>query len=212
MASQQVTGRPLDTICGAPVETGRFLQLAVGIAAALAELHSRNIIHKNIEPRNILIDPETSAVMLTGFSSTSLLPQEYPAGTSYRNIEVTPGYMSPEQTGRMNRAVDYRTDLYSLGVTFYEMLTGALPFRAGDILEWVHCHIARTPRPPTELVPELPTTLSDIVTKLLAKNPEERYQTASGLQYDLEKCLRQWEAGQEIQPFPWENGTYPTGC
>jgi PAS domain S-box-containing protein len=202
MASRQVTGRPLDTLCGTPVETGRFLRLAAGIAAALAELHGREIIHRNIEPRNILIDPETSAVMFTGFSSTPLLPQEYPAGTSYRNIEVTPAYMSPEQTGRMNRAVDYRTDLYSLGVTFYEMLTGALPFRAGDILEWAHCHIARTPRSPTELVPEIPTMLSEIVTKLLAKNSEERYQTASGLQYDLEKCLEQWEAWQEIQPFP----------
>ena len=201
MAAQQETGRPLDTICGEPVETGRFLRLAAGIAAAVAELHGRNVIHEHIEPRNILVDPETSAVMLAGIPATTLLQQDVPIGTIPRNIETTPAYMSPEQTGRLNRSVDHRTDLYSLGVTFYEMLTGALPFQAGDILEWVHCHIARVPQPPTNVLPQIPRALSDIVMKLLEKDPEDRYQTAPGLRYDLEQCLDQWEAGKKIEPF-----------
>ena len=195
---KDTSGRSLDTFCGTPMEPGRFLHLAIGITTALAELHKRNITHKSISPRTILINPETFAVIITGFSPGSRRPNESAA----QNNEAAPAYMSPEQTGRMNRAVDHRTDLYSLGVTFYEMLTGTLPFEAGDILEWVHCHIARSPRPPTEVAPETPRMLSDMVMKLLAKNPEERYQTASGLKSDLERCLEQWEARKEIEPFP----------
>jgi serine/threonine protein kinase len=184
------------------METGRFLRLAAGIAAALAELHGRNTIHTKIETRNILIDPETFTVTLTGFPATQLPRQEYPADMIPQNIEATPAYISPEQTGRMNRSVDHRTDLYSLGVSFYEMLTGTLPFQAGDILEWVYCHIARMPRPPMDVIGTISPMLSQIVMKLLSKDPEERYQTASGLPHDLEKCLGQWEAMNEIESFP----------
>jgi serine/threonine protein kinase len=148
--------RELDTLCGAPMETGRFLRLSADIEAALAELHSRNIIHEHIGPRNILVDPETSAIKFTGFSTTSLLPQEHPNSTTPRNIKIMPAYMSPEQTGCMNQSVDYRTDLYSLGVTFYEMPIGMLPFQAVDILDWVHSHIVRTPIPPGKVAPEVP--------------------------------------------------------
>ena len=192
------SGRSLDALCGTPMDPGPFLHLAIGITAALAELHKQNIIHKSISPRTILINPETFAVTITGFSPDSRLPNEYPA----QHIEVAPAYMSPEQTGRMNRAVDHRSDLYSLGVTLYEMLTGTLPFQAGDIMEWVHSHIARSPRPPMEVIPEIPPILSDIVMKLLAKNADERYQTALGLKYDLEKCLKQWEVAKTVQRFP----------
>jgi PAS domain S-box-containing protein len=193
--------RRLDTLLGAPMQTGRFLRLAAGIAAVLAELHSRKIIHEHIEPRNILVDPETFAVKLTGVPETSFQSLEYPVSTTPLNVELMPAYMSPEQTGRMNRSIDHRTDLYSLGVTLYEMLTDAVPFQAVDILEWAHCHIARTPRPPKEVIPDIPFVLSDMVMKLLEKDPEERYQTAAGLRYDLEKCIGQWEAAGEIEQF-----------
>ena len=195
---KDTSGVALDTLCGTPMEPGRFLPLAIGITTSLAELHKQNIIHMSISPRTILINPETFAVTITGFSPASRLPDEYPA----QDAEVAPAYMSPEQTGRMNRVVDHRSDLYSLGVTLYEMLTGTLPCQASGILEWVHCHIARSPRPPIEVAPEPPRMLSDIVMKLLAKNPEERYQTAFGLKSDLERCLELWEASREIEPFP----------
>src|ERR1700686_3428748 len=116
-------------------------------------------------------------------------------------IAGTLGYMAPEQTGRMNRSVDSRSDLYALGVTFYEMLTGQLPFTAADPMEWVHCHIARQPKPPEEQVAGIPRPLAAMVMKLLAKNAEERYQTAAGVEADLRRCLAEWEATGCIAPF-----------
>src|ERR1700722_11863449 len=110
--------------------------------------------------------------------------------------------MAPEQTGRMNRSIDSRSDLYSLGITLYEMLTGALPFKAADAMEWVHCHIARQPVPLEEHAAEIPKPLSDVVIKLLAKTAEERYQTAAGVEAALRRCLTAWESFGRIDPFP----------
>ncbi|PTL82111.1 AAA family ATPase [Vitiosangium sp. GDMCC 1.1324] len=195
-------GESLDHFLGAPMPTERFLDLAVRIAAAVSELHERDIIHKDLKPQNILVKATTGQVKLTGFGLASRLPREHNAPESPNLIEGSLPYLAPEQTGRMNRAIDSRADLYALGVTFYEMLTGRLPFEARDPLEWVHCHVARAPPPPSALVPELPELLSAIVLKLLAKMAEERYQTARGLQHDLERCLAESRAKGRLEPFP----------
>ncbi|WP_165373428.1 serine/threonine protein kinase [Sorangium cellulosum] len=183
-----------------PVGITAFLEVAVRIADALAELHQRGLVHRNIKPHNILVE-ETGAAGFTGPSATSPLPREAPLVKSPRTIEGTLAYMSPEQTGRMNRWIDYRTDFYSLGVTFYEMLTGRLPFEASDALEWVHCHVARLPPAPAEIEPAIPAPLSDLVMKLLAKAAEDRYQSAAGLRLDLERCREEWLARGRIAPF-----------
>jgi predicted ATPase/signal transduction histidine kinase/tRNA A-37 threonylcarbamoyl transferase component Bud32 len=195
-------GEPLSRLLGAPMPLDRFLPLARRIVEALAALHQREIIHKDLKPQNILINTDTSEIKLADLGLASRLPREPQAARSPELIEGSLPYLSPEQTGRMNRSLDSRTDLYSLGVTLYELLTGRLPFDAKDPLEWLHCHIARIPRAPTELVPELPEILSTIVMKLLAKMPEERYQTARGLHRDLTRCLEQWRAHGRIDPFP----------
>ena len=130
---------------------------------------------------------------LTGFGIASRLPRERQALEPPETIAGTLAYMAPEQTGRMNRSIDSRSDLYSLGVTFYQMLTGALPFTASDPMEWVHCHIARQPLPPSERLANVPAAVSQIIMKLLAKTAEERYQTAAGVERDLRRCLADWE-------------------
>ena len=138
------------------MEMGRFLRLATGISAALRQLHERGLIHKDIKPTNMLVDSATGQVWLTGFGIASRLPRERQSPEPPELIAGTLAYMAPEQTGRMNRSVDSRSDLYALGVTFYEMLTGTLPFTAADPMEWVHCHIARQPAPPNERVAGVP--------------------------------------------------------
>ncbi|WP_438022824.1 AAA family ATPase [Sorangium sp. So ce233] len=195
-------GCSLDRLLGAPMELGRFLRIAAGIAAALADVHAEGIVHRDIKPQNIIVDAESGEVRIANFELASLLPKEQSHGQSPSVIEGSLGYMSPEQTGRMNRAIDHRTDLYSLGVTLYEMLTGVLPCSAGDALEWVHWHAAVLPRPPAELVPGLPPPVSEIVMKLLAKAAEDRYQSASGLKRDLERCLERIATSWHIAPFP----------
>ncbi|TAD86169.1 MAG: serine/threonine protein kinase [Oscillatoriales cyanobacterium] len=166
-----------------------FLTIGIQLAKGLGNIHQHQIIHKDIKPQNIIINPSNNCVKITDFSIASRLIREN-ATASYCNLlEGTLAYMSPEQTGRMNRAIDYRSDFYSLGVTFYEMLTGELPFSAIDPLELVHCHIARTAPSPRSLNPEIPEAISGIVMKLLAKTAENRYQTAEGLKFDLETCL-----------------------
>jgi PAS domain S-box-containing protein len=192
-------GEPLNRLLGQPLELTRFLPLAIDIAAALAQVHARGLIHKDIKPANILVD-SGGKVRLTGFGIASRLPRERLAPEPPEIIAGTLAYMAPEQTGRMNRSIDSRSDLYSLGVTFYEMLTGALPFAAVDPLEWIHCHIARRPIPPGERV-LLPAPLSDIVMKLLSKTAESRYQTAAGLASDLRFCRAQWEQYARIDSF-----------
>jgi PAS domain S-box-containing protein len=194
-------GEPLDRLMGEPLELGLFLRLAVGLVAALRELHARGIIHKDVKPSNVLVDAATGQVWLTGFGIASRLPRERQAPESPEVIAGTLAYMSPEQTGRMNRSIDSRSDLYSLGVTLYEMLTGGLPFVASEPMEWVHCHIARQPAPPAEQRKEVPLVVSAIVMRLLAKTPEERYQTAAGVEHDLRRCLAEWQAEGRIDDF-----------
>jgi hypothetical protein len=194
-------GEPLDRLLGQPMGLSRFLRFAVGLAAALGKLHQQGLIHKDIKPANILVDSATGAVWLTGFGIASRLPRERQSAEPPEMIAGTLAYMAPEQTGRMNRSIDSRSDLYSLGVTFYEMLTGVLPFTASDPMEWVHCHIARQPVAPDQYAKEIPAPLSAIVMKLLAKTAEERYQTAAGVARDLWGCLTEWEAHCRVDPF-----------
>jgi AAA ATPase domain/Protein kinase domain len=179
------------------------LRLAIGIAMALAKVHQRGLIHKDLKPGHILVDRASGEVRLTGFGIASRLPREHLAPEPPEVIAGTLAYMAPEQTGRMNRSVDARSDLYALGVTLYQMLTGGLPFTAPDLMELVHCHIARRPVPPAERAPGLPVAISAIVMKLLAKTTEDRYQTAAGVAADLRHCLTAWEtSGSSVEPFP----------
>src|SRR6267142_1729717 len=187
-------GEPLDRLIGQPLDVAHFLRIAIPLAGALRRMHEHGFIHKDIKPANILVDSASGGVWLTGFGIASRLPRERQAPKPPEVIAGTLAYMAPEQTGRMNRSVDSRSDLYALGVTFYEMLTRQLPFTAADPMEWVHCHIARQPVPPNERVAGIPGPLSALVVKLLAKTAEERYQTAAGVEADLRRCLAEWEA------------------
>jgi PAS domain S-box-containing protein len=195
-------GEPLATLLGEPMELGHFLGLAIGIASALGKVHQRGLVHKDIKPANILVNGADAEVRLTGFGIASRLSRERQAPEPPEVIAGTLAYMAPEQTGRMNRSIDARSDLYALGVTFYQMLTGTLPFNASDAMEWVHCHVARQPMPPSERVKEIPGAVSAIIMKLLAKTAEERYQTAAGIERDLRRCLEQWEAESRVGEFP----------
>jgi serine/threonine protein kinase len=182
-------GEPLDRLIGDPMETGRFLELAVSLTAALGRLHGAGLVHKDIKPANVLVDAAAGRVWLTGFGIASEFARVGQSPAPPEIIAGTLAYMAPEQTGRMNRSVDARSDLYALGVTLYQMVTGVLPFAAADAMEMVHCHIARRPVPPTERTPGVPPAVSAVVMKLLAKTPEDRYQTAAGLNDDLRRCL-----------------------
>jgi serine/threonine protein kinase len=195
-------GDPLDLQLGRPLGITEFLRIGISLARALRQVHARGLIHKDIKPANILVDVASSGVWLTGFGIASRLPRERANPEPPDEIAGTLAYMAPEQTGRMNRSIDTRSDLYSLGVTFYETLTGMLPFTAADPMEWVHCHIARQPVPPDQKAAETPRTLSAIVMKLLAKTAEERYQTAAGVEADLRRCLEEWESRGRVDPFP----------
>jgi predicted ATPase/signal transduction histidine kinase/GAF domain-containing protein len=183
-----------------PLELQVFLQLATSLSAALREVHRRGLVHKDIKPQNILMDTEGN-VRLTGFGIASRLSRERHGPATFA-VEGTPMYMSPEQTGRTNRSIDSRSDLYSLGVTLYELLTGGLPFIASDPMEWIYCHIARKPTRPSERVVGLPAAIEAVILKLLAKSAEDRYQTAGGLETDLRICLAAWQAHQRIDSFP----------
>jgi serine/threonine protein kinase len=194
-------GAPMDQLLGRPLDVPHFLRLAIPLAGALRRVHEQGLIHKDIKPANILVDEANGGVWLTGFGIASRLPRERQVPAPPEVIAGTLAYMAPEQTGRMNRSVDSRSDLYALGVTFYEMLTGQLPFAAADPMEWVHCHIARRPMPPDQRVGGVPAPLSAMVVKLLAKTGEERYQTATGLEADLRRCLAEWETTGRIGTF-----------
>ena len=191
-------GAPVERLLDRPLDVSDFLRIAIPLAAALRRVHERGLIHKDIKPGNILADAASGRAWLTGFGIASRLPREHQVPAPPEVIAGTLAYMAPEQTGRMNRSVDSRSDLYALGVTFYEMLTGTLPFVAADPMEWVHCHIARQPVPPHERVADVPGALSAIVMKLLAKTAEERYQTAAGVEADLRRGLAEWERNGRI--------------
>ncbi len=180
---------------GLPLE--RFLDLAARLSSMLGEIHARNVIHKDIKPANIIIKGETVKIADLGIASR--LNREEESGRHLAGLEGTLAYMSPEQTGRMNRSIDYRSDFYSLGATFYEMLTGAPPFSAEDPMEMVHRHIARNPPSPETKRPDVPFAVSAIVMKLLAKTAEDRYQSIHGLRSDLEKCLREYREKGRIE-------------
>ncbi|MGB3650359.1 MAG: AAA family ATPase [Rivularia sp. (in: cyanobacteria)] len=188
-------------ISNCKLELLEFLNIAVQLAKGLVSLHSHNIIHKDIKADNIVINHKTGQVKLTDFSIASRLSNEKLQLTNPNQLEGTLTYMSPEQTGRMNRVLDYRTDFYSVGVTFYEMLTGRLPFQSSDPLELIHSHIAKQPVAIQELNLEVPNAIANVVEKLMAKNAEDRYQTAKGLLADLELCREQLEMTGTIIEF-----------
>jgi PAS domain S-box-containing protein len=194
-------GEPLSRLVGQPMDIGQFLRLAISLAGALAQVHARGLIHRDIKPANALVNSGSAQVWLTGFGVASRLPRERQSLGPPELIAGTLAYMAPEQTGRVNRSVDSRSDLYSLGITFYEMLTGGLPFMASDPMEWVHCQIAKQPAQPTSIRPDIPALVSAIAMKLLSKAAEERYQTAAGVEDDLRRCLRQWENQGRIFDF-----------
>ncbi|MER8854741.1 MULTISPECIES: AAA family ATPase [Mesorhizobium] len=202
---QDPGGEPLDRAIeqhkGHPIDLPRFLRIAIGMTAALGQVHRQGLIHKDINPANALVD-DFGHVWLTGFGVASRLPRQRQSPEAPEFIAGSLPYMAPEQTGRMNRSIDSRSDLYSLGITLYEILTGRLPFTASDPMEWVHCHIARLADSPSERVSQIPQVLSSIVMKLLLKTAEERYQTAGGVEADLRRCLMEWQLHGRIEPFP----------
>lgn len=181
--------------CSLPIE--RFLDLAVRLSEILGNIHQHNITHRDIKPRNILINPDEDLVKITDFGIATEIKEIYDPGI----IEGTLAYISPEQTGRINCAVDYRTDLYSLGVTFYELITGKVPFMSTDPMELIHCHIAKSPIPPEQVNAQVPIQISRVVMKLLSKAPEDRYQNSFGLMTDLRFCLEQLQNSGRIESF-----------
>ena len=195
-------GQVLASLLGKPWDVGPFLRVAAGLASTLSGLHLRSLVHKDMKPSNVLVDVATGRAWLAGFGLTARLTREGHALGAPQAVAGTLAYMAPEQTGRMNRLVDTRSDLYSVGVTLYEMLTGTLPFKASEPMEWIHCHIARQPAAPDERVHGIPAMLSAIVLKLLSKNAEDRYQTARGLEADLRRCLSNWDAVGRTEQFP----------
>ena len=178
-----------------------FLRIAIATTESLQQIHSANIIHKDINPSNIVFNPKTEQLKIIDFGISTQLTRENYTIKNLNILEGTLAYMSPEQTGRMNRSLDYRTDFYSLGATFYELLTGQLPFDTQDVLELVHSHLAQQPLSPSQVNPEIPQILSDIVMKLMGKNAEERYQSAIGIKLDLEECLKQLQNTNNISVF-----------
>jgi predicted ATPase/two-component sensor histidine kinase len=193
-------GLPLSSFRRQSPDLERFLKTAIAITGALRHLHDKSIVHRDLRPGNLLVD-DKFRVWLTGFGVATTLPRERVAPILAEGTSASLKYMAPEQTGRTNRSIDARSDLYSLGVTLYELLTGALPFNASGPMEWIHCHIAREPKPPGDQVKGIPGPVAAIVLKLLAKTAEDRYQTAAGVEADLRHCLKLWEADGYIEPF-----------
>jgi PAS domain S-box-containing protein len=185
---------------GTSLGIDRFLTLAISIVEALGKVHGHGLIHKNLTPAYILLNAD-GRVRLTGFGLASSRFRERQTASPPEELAGALEYMAPEQTGRMNRSLDHRGDLYSLGIIFYKILTGQLPFTANDPLEWVHCHVVRQPTPPQVRRSDIPRVLSDLIMRLLSKTAEERYQTAAGLVTDLRQCLAQWQESGRIEFF-----------
>src|SRR5262245_17167766 len=194
-------GEPLDRLVRRPMELKQFLRCGIALAAALGQIHRRGLIHKDIKPSNVLANVAMDQAWLTGFGIASRLPRERQRAAPPEFIAGTLAYMAPEQTGRMNRSIDSRSDLYALGIVLYELVAGSLPFTASDPMEWIHCHIARQPLTPAERRRDVPRAVSTIVMKLLAKTPEERYQTAAGVESDFRSCLVDWHRKGSIHDF-----------
>ena len=195
-------GLPLRSLIkNEPITLTTFLDIALSLTRTMGIVHQQNVIHKNINPENILIDLDGGTIQLIGFGIASFLPREEQMVISPKIIEARLEYISPEQSGRMNRGLDYRTDFYSLGATFYEMLSGSPPFQADDPLELVHSHMAKTPPLLSEIDPALPEMVCQIVMKLLAKTAEERYQSHRGLLADWEECQQQLLSNGQIEHF-----------
>ncbi|MFC4261149.1 diguanylate cyclase [Marinobacter lacisalsi] len=180
----------------------RVLEIALSLVQTLSDIHARGIVHKAVTPGNVLVDRDRNLLALAGFSIASELGQEKQATELSNHMEGTPAYISPEQTGRMNRSLDYRSDYYSLGVVLFELLTGRPPFVADNTLEWVHHHISRLPPAPHTVLPAIPEAVSAIILKLLSKSPEQRYQSGEGLLHDLDRCQRAVNQDQPLAPFP----------
>ncbi|MCA9663930.1 MAG: AAA family ATPase [Myxococcales bacterium] len=188
------------------LEAGRLqldeaLELAISLARSLVTLHRRGVIHRDINPANIIYDRAERSAQIVDLGIASLLDREAAPAVSPEHLEGTLLYLSPEQSGRTGRAVDHRTDLYALGATFYEILCGHPPFLSDDPLELVHAHLARTPLSPSRVDPSIPEPVSNIVLKLLAKSPDDRYQSAEGLVADLERCIAALAEG-DVESFP----------
>ena len=196
---------------GKSLELYEKIRLAIQCAEAIAHVHRNQIVHNDINPNNILIDPEAERIRIIDFGLSTLVPREEIALKNPERLEGTLSYISPEQTGRINRSVDYRSDLYSFGVVLYEMLTGERPFNSTDPMGLVHCHIAKEPVPIKERNTDIPEILSDMISKLMAKDPEERYQSAYGFQKDLEKYLESIEESVELKDFRFELGQNDIG-
>ena len=177
------------------------LAVAIQLCQALQSIHDEGVIHRDINPANIVCNPEEELVRLIDFGLATLAPREYPDATAVAHLTGTLPYVSPEQTGRVNRVVDYRTDLYSLGATLYELFTGSPPFTNSDPLELIHYQIARLAAPMKEVNPTLPQWLSDMVAKLLAKQPEDRYQSAAAVRADLEEGYELWASHADVESF-----------
>ncbi len=197
---EDFAGKPLAGLLGAPLPVLQFLSLAIPIAGAVAELHRQRVVHRNLNPDSILVDA-ASQIRIAELGLATRTPREHRNAEPARLIEGALPYLAPEQTGRMNRPVDARSDLYALGVIFFEMLTGRRPFLARDPVEWVHQHVAHPAPPPSQLVSSIPKSLDRIVLKLLSKLVEDRYQTARGLEHDLVRCLDAWRSHGTIPPF-----------
>ena len=186
---------------GGTLSSIQVASIGVQLADVLHYLGEARVIHKDIKPANILIHPQSKQVSLIDFSISSLLPKETQEAKNPNKLEGTLAYLAPEQTGRMNRGVDYRADFYALGVTLFELLTGQLPFESKDAMTLVHCHLAKQPPKIGDLAPEVPASLAAIVHKLMAKNAEDRYQSALGLKHDLERCLYALKETGQVAPF-----------
>lgn len=189
-------------IAGKNLDIGTKLKIAIKIVKSLGELQENEIIHKNIQPENILIDETIYNAKIIGFDFATKIPRQRLSLKNPNLLEGSLPYISPEQTGRMNREVDYRTDFYSLGVTFYELFTAKLPFVTTDPMELIHAHIAKSPKPPSEVNPTVPLMISNIIMKLMAKKAEDRYSSSLSLLNDLEKSLEEWTLSGTIDPFP----------